>query len=236
MYVTDSNLFADVNSQDASGATPLSLAVQKQNESITKILLDDPTVSFDKQDKQKYSPFHFACAGGNTNIITMLLKKGADMFSQTDRGYIPFHVACREGNVDVLELLIGMCPEEDAKKSPNKERKKKNHPVKGKEKLFEAKDNLGNTAILLAKEAPTSEAFKVLQTKYNLDIHTKNDNGDGIFHKFAEQDDGVLNAELLEKDECVKMLEKAVNKKKETPLHIACQLGHCKSIHHFIEK
>ena len=69
--------------------------------------------------------------------------------------------------------------------------------MKGKEKLFEAKDNLGNTAILLAKEAPTSEAFKVLQTKYNLDIHTKNDNGDGIFHKFAEHDDGVLMLNYL---------------------------------------
>ena len=227
--------YANIKSQNASGATPLSLAVQKQNESITKILLDDPEVSVDKQNLQNYSPLHFACAGRNTNIINMLLKRGADMFSKTNKGYIPFHIACQEGNVDAIEVLITMCPKEDAKKRGNKERKKKSCPLEGKDKLFEAKDNLGNTAILLAKEAPTSKAFKVLQTKYNLDIRSKNDNGDGILHKFAENDDGVLNAELLEKNECKRMLKES-NVNKDTPLHIACQLGHWKSIHHFIEK
>ena len=230
--------YANVNLQNASGATPLSLAVQKQNESITKILLDEPNVLVDKQNMQKYSPLHFACAGGNTNIITMLLKKGADMFSRTDKEYIPFHIACLKGNVEVLELLIAMCPKEDGvikKEHPNKKRTRKSRPVGGKAKLFEAKDNLGNTALLLAKEAPTPKAFDVLLTKYNLDMHIKNDNGDGIFHKFAKNDDGALNAELLEKDECKRMLAER-NVRKETPLHIACQLGHWKSIHHFIVK
>lgn len=208
--------------------------MQEQHEAIIKILLDDHNVSVDKQNLQKYSPLHFACAGKNANIITMLVNKGADMFSKTDKGYIPFHIACLEGNIDALEALIA-CPKEDAKKRGNKERKKKSRPVEGKEKLFEAKDNLGNTAILLAKEAPTSEAFKFLQTTYDLDIHSKNENGDGIFHKFAKDDDGVLNAELLKRDECKRML-KEINANKETPLHIACQLGHWKSIQLFIEK
>lgn len=197
--------------------TPLSLAVQNQNENITKLLLEHPDIMVSQQNFQGYSPLHFACEEENVNIVTMLLEKGADMFGKTDRALIPFHVACRKGKVEMLELLIKKCSDQD------------------KQKLFEAKDNFGNTPLLLAKEAPASAAFNILQTKYNFDIYCKNNIGDGIFHKFAKYDDAELNAELLEKEECVSMLQKR-NFKKETPLHIACQLGHWKSIVLFIEK
>ena len=208
---------ANVNAHNASGTTPLSLAAQKQNEDIIKLLLNHPNTIINKQNLQGFAPIHFACAGTSKDIVAMLLERGADIFTKTDKGYIPFLIASRKGNVEILELLIQKCPNED------------------KTRLFEAKDNFGNTALLLAKEAQTSAAFDVLQTKHNLDIHSKNNNSDGIFHKFAKNDDGVLNAELLKKEECVSML-KECNLKRETPLHIACQLGHSNSIVLFIEK
>ena len=243
--------YADINSHNASGTTPLSLAVQKQNEGITKLLLKNPKITINKPNLQGYSPLHFACAGESANIIAMLLEKGADMFSKTVKGFIPFHIACRKGNVEAAELLIQKCPEklpeEDGTKMVSKAKQKNKkklqklieqlhiYPAEDRVKLLEAKDNFGNTALLLAKEAPTSEIFDVLQTKYKLDIHSKNNNGDGIFHKFAKEDDGVLNAELLKRDEYMSMLNEK-NLKTETPLHIACQLGHWKSIVLFIEK
>ena len=208
---------ADFNAHNASGTTPLSLAVQKQNESITRLLLDNPDIIVNKQNLQGYSPLHFACAGENVSIVAMLLERGSDLFAKTDKGYIPFHMACRKGRAEISELLIQKCPDVD------------------KKKLFEAKDNFGNTPLLLAKEASNSTAFNDLQTKYKLDIHSKNNNGDGILHKFAKDDDGVLNAELLKREECVSMLKES-NLKRETPLHIACHLGHWKSIVLFIEK
>ena len=208
---------ANFNAHNASGTTPLSLAVQKQNETITKLLLQNSNILVNKQNLQGYSPLHFACAGENVNIVSMLLERGADMFTKTDKGYIPLHIACRKGRAKVLELLIQKCPDVD------------------KDRLFEAKDNFGNSALLLAKEAPNTDVFTILQTKHNLSIHSKNKNLDGIFHKFAKEDDGVLNAELLEEEECVRMLMES-NLKRETPLHIACQLGHWKSIILFIEK
>ena len=228
---------ANVNAYNASRTTPLALAVQKQNEAITELLLESPDILIDKPNSQGYTPLHFACIGQNTNIITMLLQKGANMFSKTDKGHIPFHTACRRGNVEALELLIQKFPEEDTKTKTKKKAKKKKKQSRneGREKLFEAKGNFGNTALLLAKEAPNSKAFDVLHTKYNLDIHPRNNNGDGIFHKFAKDDDGVLNAELLERDECLSMLKES-NVKKDTPLHIACQLGHWKNIGLFIAK
>ena len=119
---------ANFNADNASGTTPLSLAVQKQNETITKLLLQNANIIVNKQNLQGYSPLHFACAGENVNIVAMLLERGADMFTKTDKGYIPLHVACRRGRGEILELLIQKCPDED------------------KNRLFEVKDNFGNSA------------------------------------------------------------------------------------------
>ena len=102
---------ADINSHNALGTTPLSLAVQKQNEGITKLLLENPNIMINKPNLQGYSPLHFACAGENANILAMLLEKGADMFCKTDKGFILFHIACRKGNVEAAKLLIQKCPE-----------------------------------------------------------------------------------------------------------------------------
>ena len=243
---------ADVNAHNTSGTTPLSLAAQKENENVIELLLEHQGIMVDKQNLKGYSPLHYACAGENDDIVAMLLEKSADMFSKTDRGYIPFHIACLKGNVEVLELLIQKLPDKSPEKdskpvtlSRAKQKAKKrlstaDHEqqkvqVEDKGKLFEATDNFGNTALLLAKEAPNSAPFEVLQTKYSLDIHSKNNNGDGIFHKFAKCDDGLLNAELLKKDECVSMLKES-NTKREIPLHVACELGHWKSIVLFIAK
>ena len=212
-----------INTPNAAGITPLILAVQMQNESVTKLLLESPGILTDKQNFQGYSPLHYACAGQNTNIIALLLDNGADMFSKTDKGHIPFHIACQKGNVEVIEALIEKCSGEDTSE------------VNCRDKLFKAEDNLGNTAILFAKEAPDTAAFKLLLTKYNVDIHSKNNNGDGVFHKFTKDDKGVLNADLLETDEYTSMLKDS-NSKKETPLHTACQLGYFKTIALFIQK
>lgn len=215
-----------VNTHNAFGTTPLSLAVQMQNESITEILLESSDILVDKQNHQGYSPLHLACAGSNVYIAAMLLDKGADMFSKTDKGYIPFHIACQKGNVEAVEMLIEKCPEEDTETVSE---------GNCRSKLFTAEDNLGNTAILFAKEASDTRAFKLFSTKYKVDMHSKNNNGEGIFHKFAKDDNGQLNAELLETDEYISML-KETNSKRDTPLHTACQLGSLKNIALFIQK
>ena len=209
---------ANFNAHNASGTTPLILAVQKQNETLTKLLLANPDILVNKPNLQGYSPLHYACAGENVSIAALLLEKGADFFTKTDKGHIPIHIACKRGRVEILELLIQKCPNENDKK-----------------RLFESKDNFGNNIVLLAKEAPNPSVFNILQAKHNLSIDSKNNNQDGVFHKFAKEDDGILNAELLSKEEHVTML-KETNSKRETPLHIACQLGHWRSIALFIEK
>ena len=209
---------ADVNTSNASGTTALSLAVQLQNEVIIQRLLDNPEISVNKEDLQGYTPLHYACDGDNVNIIKLLLDKKADMFCQTKKGYLPIHIACLKGNRNVLDHILQKCPED-------------------RQKLLEAADSYGNTPLLLAKEAPTKDAFMLLQTKYEheLNFSAKAKNGDCILHKFAKEDDGKLNKELLEQDKYKSMMDE-VNSNKETPLHVACQHSHLNSVVLLVEK
>jgi len=208
---------ADVNTPNALGTTPLSLAVQKQDEHIVELILDCPNVEVDQSNHQSYTPLHYACAGNNTEIISMLLDSGANLFSKTDKGYIPIHIACQIGSGEVLEHLITKCPSER------------------KQQMLEAKDNNGNTPLLVAKEAPNQAAFNLLQSTYKCDSNAKSNCGDTVLHKFAKNDDGVLNAQLLEDGKHLKMMDEG-NSVKDTPLHIACQGGHWKTVVVLIEK
>ena len=208
----------DINTANASGTTPLSLAVQLQNEDIVQCLLDNHEINVEKEDIHGYTALHYACDNDNTNIITLLLDKKADMFHQSIKGYLPIHIACLKGNAEVLDHLLQKCPEI-------------------RERLLKATDSVGNTPLLLAKEAPIKDAFTLLQTKYEseLEVEVKTKNGDCILHKFAKEDDGTLNEGLLQEAKYKSMMDE-VNSNRETPLHVACQRGHLKSVVLLIEK
>ena len=207
----------DINAPNASGTTPLSLAVQKQDEHMVELLLDNPHIEVNQPDLQNYTPLHYACAGYRTEIITMLLETGADLFSKTDKGYIPIHIACQKGQSEVLEHLITKCPSER------------------KQEMLEAKDNNGNTPLLLAKEAPTQAAFTLLETTHHCNTIAKNNNGDTVLHKFARNDDGILTAQLLENKQYLTMINEG-NSTRDTPLHTACHGGRWKAAVILIEK
>lgn len=212
--------YADVNAHNASGTTPLSLAVQKQNVEIVKLLLESSNIQVNKCNFRNYAPLHFACMGENLEIITMLLNSGADMFCKNDKGNIPIHIACQKGHVEILEHLLGNCSDDN-------------------KSLLETKDNYGNTLLLLAKETSLTnlslKAFQQILTKHKPNVHAKTKNQEGIFHKFAKDDDGELNAQLLQDVEYSEMLNEK-NFKNETPLHIACQEGHWNSAILFIRR
>ncbi|XP_065895674.1 ankyrin repeat and protein kinase domain-containing protein 1-like [Dysidea avara] len=131
---------ADVNAPNASGTTPLSLAVQQQDENIVELLLDTPDIEVNKSNLQGYIPLHFASAGKKTELITMLLDKGADLFSKTAKGYIPIYIACQRGFSESLEHSIKKCQSEK------------------QQQMLEAKDYNGNIPLLLAAEVQSHAA------------------------------------------------------------------------------
>ena len=192
--------------------------MQLQNEDIVQQLMNNPELNVNKEDLHGNTALHHACDKDNTNIITLLLDKKADLFCKTKKGLLPIHNACLKGSEKVLDHLLQRCPE-------------------NRSLLLETTDSFGNTPFLLAKEAPIKGAFTLLRTKYENELNFKVTaaNGDCILHKFAKEDDGLLNEELLQEDKYKGMMDE-VNSNKETPLHVACQHSHLKSVVLLIEK
>lgn len=59
------------------------------------------------------SPVHRACARGDANVVSRLLKEGADVSLKDGNGNTPLHLAARGGNASMVKLLL------DKGSSPN---------------------------------------------------------------------------------------------------------------------
>ena len=56
--------------------------------------------------QQAFTVLHAAASGGNTKIITYLLKQGLDVNVRTPQGWTPLFVAARDGQTEAAKLLI----------------------------------------------------------------------------------------------------------------------------------
>jgi ankyrin repeat protein len=52
------------------------------------------------------TPLWCACVSGHTEIVTMLLKAGADPDKQANDGWTPLHVACWKGHTEIVTMLL----------------------------------------------------------------------------------------------------------------------------------
>ena len=59
-----------------------------------------------KKDYDKRSPIHYACAGGNLNIIRMLYDAEYDLNAQDVDGLLPSHFSAITGTVDSMKYLF----------------------------------------------------------------------------------------------------------------------------------
>ena len=57
-------------------------------------------------DDAGFTPLHLAAASCHTNVVMLLLNKGADVDSRAKDGSTPLHLAAQEGCVDVVTLLL----------------------------------------------------------------------------------------------------------------------------------
>lgn len=62
--------------------------------------------NFKKADIKKRSPIHFACFGGNMNIIRQLYQFGFNLEEMDEDGFQPSHYAAMSGNLDVIKYLL----------------------------------------------------------------------------------------------------------------------------------
>ena len=105
-----------------------------------------------KDDKFIGTFLHWAAAGGQNEIVKLLIAKGADVSAKTDNGVTPLHSAARGGQKEIVELLI----------------------AKGEE--VNVKSSSGYTPLHSAASYGQKEIVELLITK-GADVSAKTDNG-----------------------------------------------------------
>ncbi len=96
---------ADVNAQQADGATALQWAAYRGDAKLAELLLKagaKPGLA----NRDGATPLWLAAARGDAAVIQALLKRGADANEQLPLGRHPLMLAARSGNVDAVHALL----------------------------------------------------------------------------------------------------------------------------------
>lgn len=98
---------ANPDTLDFHGLSPLHIAADRGYLQIAKLLLNAPKININLPTKEKgNTALHFSAEAGNIEIVTLLLKKGADEAFRNKKGQIPLHLAARSQNSDCVEVLL----------------------------------------------------------------------------------------------------------------------------------
>ena len=102
MYI---NGGGDLSNQLENETTALHEAVKKENEFMTKILVENG-VSVDCVNAHGDSPLHVASGKASSIIVEYLLNKGCDVNLRDNNGWTPLHFAAKSCNKKIAQILI----------------------------------------------------------------------------------------------------------------------------------
>lgn len=94
--------------QDEYELAAIHWAAGAGEEDITAYLLsdeinEDPSLA----RNNNFTPLHSAAMGGHTEVVKLLIEKGANVNVQTNpQGYAPIHSACFGGHLGTIRLLV----------------------------------------------------------------------------------------------------------------------------------
>ena len=96
---------------DVNGSTPIHIAVKKNDSKMVQQLVDYHKINLDALEIHAVggqSALHQACISGNTTIMEILLKAGANpnIKSNSTIGETPLQLCCKMGNIICAKLLI----------------------------------------------------------------------------------------------------------------------------------
>ncbi|CAB0040997.1 unnamed protein product [Trichogramma brassicae] len=109
---------ANPNIASASGKTPLHQICSRDYDDdvfdAAKMLFDisdekQKTILVDAQDKQGWTPLHWAVAGMHARLIKLLLKRGASPNVTNKDGETPLHKICKFCGDELIEGKLKMC-------------------------------------------------------------------------------------------------------------------------------
>lgn len=101
---------ADPDKADIYGGTPLIRAVEGGYGAAARILLEEGGAAVDAVDEQGATALHHAAANGDSGIVGLLLRYGADPGRRTGRGLTPGDVARMGGRDEVAAVLARRVP------------------------------------------------------------------------------------------------------------------------------
>mmetsp|Transcript_22564 Transcript_22564/g.28817 ORF Transcript_22564/g.28817 Transcript_22564/m.28817 type:complete len:241 (-) Transcript_22564:55-777(-) len=90
-----------------SGSNLFHLAAIGEQPAVAEILLPCvPHYLINQPNHNGDTPFHWACVSGNTKIVSLYLKAGAEINCRNSEGDTPLHCAARAGHTAVIKKLF----------------------------------------------------------------------------------------------------------------------------------
>lgn len=199
---------ANVNLRDKDGRTALMYAVQKGCDKAGELLLKNKA-NPNLQDKDGKTALMFAAEQGKLTSTEMLVKYEADITLTDKNGQNALMIAAAEGQTDIVRFLAEDCREEKAKDAANRQQdtpgNNKPRPAYAVKKAVDlnARDNDGNTALMLAARNGHAETFQILARQKSIDFTVTNRAGQNIVDIIKASNDNRLK-KLLEENEEIK--------------------------------
>ena len=106
---------ANINVKNKQEATPLSLAIGRQNFLAVDAMIPK-TEDFSFEVPGEASILHWACRHGLRNSVKLVTKKSSDSVNKQDRdGKSSFFLACEGGHHEIVAILLKLQPQIDLK-------------------------------------------------------------------------------------------------------------------------
>lgn len=143
----------NVNEKNYAGITPMTVAAEKGNMDIIRMLVEDGKADVNAKSSYGITPLIAAASAGQAEVVTYLVKNGASATATDDLGKTATIYAASYDDPDALDDLVSM------------ERATVNMP-----------DNNGNTPLIYAAQKGYLDNVQVLLTAH-ADVNYKNPTG-----------------------------------------------------------
>ncbi|KFY65629.1 hypothetical protein V496_02442 [Pseudogymnoascus sp. VKM F-4515 (FW-2607)] len=226
--------YININTQDATGQTPLSWAAERGYDAVVELLLQQDDVVADSRDNYGQTPLSWAAERGHKAVVKLLLKQDSVIADSKDKyGQTPLSWAAKGGQKAVVELLLKRDDVIADSKDKYGQTPLSYAAIKGQEAVVElllkrddviadSKDKYGRTPLSWAARTGQEAVVKLLLMQDDVITNSKDINGLTPL-SFAIIDGRVAVVKLLLKQDTV--LADFKDNNGLTPLSWAARLG-----------